>query len=52
MAIVTGNQMPDIATQTQEIIVSVLLNISILVPVGFIYLVFVLTKLLKDANKG
>lgn len=52
MAVVTGDQMPDIATQTQEVIVSVLLNISILVPVGFIYLFFVLTKLLNDGSKG
>jgi hydroxylaminobenzene mutase len=52
MAIVSGSTMPDTAVPWQEIVVAVLLNASILVLVGFVYLAYVVSKVIADAKRA
>lgn len=45
MAFVTGGEMTQGAAQWQEVVVAVLLNISILVLVGFVHIAYVLVRM-------
>ena len=52
MATVTGSTMPEGATDWQEAMVAALLNASILVLIAFVYLVYILTKIIRSNSAG
>ncbi|MDA7503400.1 hypothetical protein OAF98_01760 [Planctomicrobium sp.] len=45
MAFVSGGSMPDVSVQWQETVVAVLLNLSLLVLIAFIYIAYVLFRI-------
>jgi (hydroxyamino)benzene mutase len=50
MAFVTGGTMPDGAAQWQELVVAVLLNLSLLVLLGFIHVAYVLFRVRRQQD--
>jgi len=52
MATVSGANMPEGSTEWQELIVAILLNVSILVLIVFVRLIYVLSRVIRKDGEG